>query len=213
MLARIQKAKQYREQAPKAGQQQAAPATLPANLRSAPTAQPNSEAPPPVLTTVLPASPAQNATPVVTAKKAKDVSETGYSSFGEIIEETGDFEEGRRFTDARTAAFSKARSSGFSRSADNTSSSSAQGSAAGPSGDALDPLNGTAQQAADFLKDAFTPDDQQQNPNERPEIFTLLQEDRQKQQGADIVSVGHNLFCLHSCSRADSSCRSSRLHT
>ena len=174
------------------GQQQAAPATLPSNLRSASAAQPNSQVPPPVLTTVLPVSPAQQIPPAVAAKKAKDVSETGYSSFGEIVEETSDFEEGRRFTDARTAAFSKARSSGFSRSADNTSSSSAQGSAAGPSADALDPPNGTAQRAADFLRDAFTPDEQQQNPNERPEIFTLLQEDRQRQQGADIVSVGQN---------------------
>ncbi len=195
MLARIQKAKQYRESAGTAtpgGQQQAAPQGLSSRLQSVPQAQAVSKAPPSVLTTVLPAATAQQSAAAVTAKKAKDISSTGYSSFGEVPEEVGDYEEGKRFTKAGTAAFAKARSSGFSRLADSPGKIPTQSQAAEPSGDATDPLNGTAQQAAEFLRDAFTPDDQQQNPDERPEIFTLLQEDRQKRQGADIVSVGQN---------------------
>ena len=192
MLDRIKKAKQYREQGGTASPEQAASlATSPAP--PTPPAQASNSAQPSVLTTVLPSSPvAPQAQPSVAAKRARDVSETGYSTYGEVVEELGDWEEGKRFKDNRDAAFAKARSGGFSRSGSTSVTPAAPSSSAEQPTEDIDPLTGTAQQAADFLREALASDDGQQNQNERPEIFTLLQEDRQKQKGADIVSVRQN---------------------
>ena len=140
MLARIQKAKQYRQQGSTSPNFRAAAGHLPTvelAQRSYSTAE---YWQPPCCPDHCPACfTSTESNTAVSAKKAKDVSETGYSSFGEVPEESADFEEGRRFTDAGTAAFAKARSSGFSRSADGSSRTAAQGGAAGPSGDAFDP--------------------------------------------------------------------------
>ena len=194
MLDRIKQAKQYREKggATSSSQQAASPGPPPAPPST--PALNSSGGPPSVLTTVLPASPvAPKAQPSVAAKRAKDVSATGYSSFGEVVEEVGDWEEGKRFKQDRDAAFAKARSGGFSRSGSTTSNPAAPSASVDqPAAESVDPITGTAQQAAKFLREALASDDGHQNRDERPEIFTLLQEDKQKQKGADIVSVRQN---------------------